>query len=90
MTPDPVQPSVPKLRCVVGVGFAGLAAAWSLRRAGTEVVVLEARPPVGGECIRDACPTAPWSSLALNSLSTTNWCWRERPPSSASSWHRRA
>jgi monoamine oxidase len=33
---------------VVGAGFAGLAAAWELNRAGVEVVVLEARDRVGG------------------------------------------
>jgi monoamine oxidase len=34
--------------CVVGAGFAGLAAAWRLRQAGANVVVLEARTRVGG------------------------------------------
>lgn len=34
--------------CVVGAGFAGLAAAWRLKQAGARVVVLEARNRVGG------------------------------------------
>jgi monoamine oxidase len=34
--------------CVVGAGFAGMSAAWRLREAGKEVVVLEARDRVGG------------------------------------------
>ncbi|MCZ3390095.1 MAG: FAD-dependent oxidoreductase, partial [Actinomycetia bacterium] len=33
---------------VVGAGFAGLMAAWRMRQAGHEVVVLEARGPRGG------------------------------------------
>lgn len=34
--------------CVVGAGFAGLAAAWRLHQAGLRVIVLEARNRVGG------------------------------------------
>ena len=34
--------------CVVGAGFAGLAAAWRLKQAGARVVVLEASNRVGG------------------------------------------
>src|SRR3954453_16584050 len=34
--------------CVIGAGFAGLAAADALRAGGTEVTVLEARDRVGG------------------------------------------
>ena len=34
--------------CVVGAGFAGLAAAYRLKQAGANVVVLEARKRVGG------------------------------------------
>jgi monoamine oxidase len=34
--------------CVIGAGFAGMSAAWRLRQAGLEVVVLEARDRVGG------------------------------------------
>jgi monoamine oxidase len=48
MSSHPVQPRPPERVCVVGAGFAGLAAAWTLLRAGREVVVLEARRRVGG------------------------------------------
>ncbi len=34
--------------CVIGAGFAGLAAAWALQEGGAEPVVLEARERVGG------------------------------------------
>src|SRR5262245_57495659 len=35
---------------VIGAGAAGLAAAWELSRAGRRVLLLEARPRVGGRC----------------------------------------
>jgi monoamine oxidase len=34
--------------CVIGAGYAGMAAAWALRKAGRSVIVLEARPRIGG------------------------------------------
>lgn len=39
--------------CVVGAGFAGLAAAWRLHQAGLRVIVLEARNRVGGRSWTD-------------------------------------
>jgi monoamine oxidase len=45
--PPSVQGSRPRV-CVIGAGFAGLAAADELARAGVEVVVCEARTRVGG------------------------------------------
>lgn len=37
--------------CVVGAGYAGLAAAWRLKQAGAKVIVLEARNRVGGRSL---------------------------------------
>ncbi len=42
--------------CVVGAGFAGLAAALELQRAGHDIVVLEARDRVGGRVWTDRLP----------------------------------
>jgi monoamine oxidase len=49
---------------VIGGGFAGLAAAYELSRAGADVHVLEARNRVGGRVItfRDMVPAAPWKA----------------------------
>ena len=45
MTDEPVRRDVV---AVVGAGFAGLTAATRLQEAGVDVVVLDARPRVGG------------------------------------------
>jgi len=47
----PAQAAPQRLRadvCVIGAGFAGLAAAYRLKQAGASVIVLEARKRVGG------------------------------------------
>ena len=51
------RPSAPRV-VVVGAGFAGLAAAYELSRAGADVTVLEARNRVGGRVLsfRDLVP----------------------------------
>jgi monoamine oxidase len=46
--------------CVVGAGFAGLAAAWRLKQAGASVVVLEARGQVGGRSWSVAMKDGGW------------------------------
>jgi monoamine oxidase len=46
----PHQPATVDV-CVIGAGFAGLAAAHAIRRAGRSVVVLEARDRVGGRTL---------------------------------------
>ncbi|CAJ1395598.1 unnamed protein product [Effrenium voratum] len=46
---------------VLGAGLAGLVAAQTLRRAGCEVVVLEAQPELGGRA--KALPTGPFRGL---------------------------
>jgi monoamine oxidase len=49
--------------CVVGAGFAGLSAAFRLRRAGAEVVVLEARDRVGGRSFTLAMEGGGWVDM---------------------------
>ncbi|HEY6257081.1 MAG TPA: FAD-dependent oxidoreductase [Xanthobacteraceae bacterium] len=49
--------------CVVGAGFAGLAAAFRLQQAGADVVVLEARNRVGGRSFTLATEDGAWVEL---------------------------
>lgn len=46
--------------CVVGAGFAGLAAAHAVREAGGSVIVLEARDRVGGRTLSIRLPDGGW------------------------------
>lgn len=46
--------------CVVGAGYAGLAAAWQLKKAGAKVIVLEARNRVGGRSLTQQMEGGGW------------------------------
>jgi monoamine oxidase len=46
--------------CVVGAGFAGLAAAVRLKQAGRSVAVLEARDRVGGRTFTEVLDDGTW------------------------------
>jgi monoamine oxidase len=46
--------------CVVGAGYAGLSAAWRLKQAGVNVVVLEARNRVGGRSLTGPLEGGGW------------------------------
>jgi len=46
--------------CVVGAGFAGLAAALRLKQAGRSVALLEARDRVGGRTFTETLPDGSW------------------------------
>jgi monoamine oxidase len=46
--------------CVVGAGYAGLAAAWQLKKAGAKVIVLEARNRVGGRTLTGPLEGGGW------------------------------
>src|SRR6185437_3013346 len=46
--------------CVVGAGFAGLAAALRLKQAGRSVALLEARDRVGGRTYTEVCSDGSW------------------------------
>jgi monoamine oxidase len=63
MAPDAVRPAAPPRVCVVGAGFAGLAAAWTLQRGGAEVVLLEARDRVGGRVRSQPLPNGAVAEL---------------------------
>ncbi len=56
--PSPTdRPSGPRV-CILGAGFAGLAAAWELARLGADVTVVEGRARIGGRVLtrRDLVP----------------------------------
>lgn len=42
--------------CIIGAGFAGLAAGYKLKQAGQSIIVLEARPRVGGRVYTHVLP----------------------------------
>eukprot|EP01035_Chromulina_nebulosa_P045815 gene45815-62047_t len=46
--------------CVVGAGYAGLAAAYRLKQAGAKVIVLEARNRVGGRSLTAPMKDGGW------------------------------
>ncbi len=49
--------------CVVGAGFAGLAAAYRLKQAGAKVIVLEARNRIGGRSLSTTLHGGGWIDL---------------------------
>jgi monoamine oxidase len=57
--------------CVVGAGFAGLAAAYRLKQAGADVVVLEARNRVGGRSLTIKTPDGAWIDLGAHWVGPT-------------------
>ena len=57
--------------CVVGAGFAGLAAAYRLQQAGADVVVLEARNRVGGRSLTLKTPDGAWADLGAQWVGPT-------------------
>jgi monoamine oxidase len=61
--PETVRSTAPPRVCVVGAGFAGLAAAWTLRQGGADVVVLEARDRVGGRVRSQRLPNGAVAEL---------------------------
>jgi monoamine oxidase len=57
--------------CVVGAGFAGLAAAYRLKQAGADVVVLEARNRVGGRSLTVKMEDGAWIDLGAHWVGPT-------------------
>jgi len=57
--------------CVVGAGFAGLAAAYRLEQAGANVVVLEARDRVGGRSLTVPTAAGAWVDLGAQWVGPT-------------------
>src|SRR5262249_3047266 len=74
------RPSAPRV-VVIGAGFAGLAAAYELSRAGADVTVLEARNRVGGRVIsfRDLVPGGAMEGGA-ELIGTNHPIWMEYGP----------
>jgi monoamine oxidase len=74
------RPSAPRV-VVIGAGFAGLAAAYELSRAGADVTVLEARNRVGGRVVsfRDLVPGGAMEGGA-ELIGTNHPIWMEYGP----------
>ncbi len=49
--------------CIIGAGFAGLSAAYRLKKAGLNVVVMEARNRVGGRSLSGELKGGGWVDL---------------------------
>jgi monoamine oxidase len=71
--------------CIIGAGFAGVAAAHKLRSAGKSVAVLEARGRVGGRVFTEILPDGTPSTGAARSSATATtafmgwsrkWAWK--------------
>jgi monoamine oxidase len=56
---------------VVGAGYAGLAAAYKIAKAGKSVIVMEARNRVGGRTLNHPLPNGEWSELGATFVGPT-------------------
>ncbi|HEY4404617.1 MAG TPA: NAD(P)/FAD-dependent oxidoreductase [Xanthobacteraceae bacterium] len=68
---DAAAASITAEVCVVGAGFAGLAAAYRLKQAGADVVVLEARNRVGGRSLTIKTEDGAWIDLGAHWVGPT-------------------